>query len=453
MGTGLAKKTNTNPSGFDVLVGSVIASAVFYAVVLGDANNNNWRRHPVLALVDVLLIVLVSSATVSSVRRRSRSPRMWWNQTSSIERSLGALFIALTASAILHPSAMGAVAILRVAGMIVLALTIGRSQVSLQRILTYALVATTVFEALVVVAQRVLGHAVGLGAIGELVVPFNGDPSTGAPSGTLFYPYPLAGWGLLTLSWCVVMRSRLSLSSSMCAAVGVSAGIMVGMSQGLAGLIGACALLVFSVMFLWTEANGETSSARARLLLPIVGCVFALGLGVAISPSGWADKADRSTKGVEAAGNGRVGMLNEAVAMTKKWPLFGVGPGNFMATRDAHRDIAALASEDQPVHNVPLLILAEGGGFAGVALLSLVVAVVVGPLRRHPLATLSAIGGLSGFLMFDLYLWWFGIGVVQLGVMFGLLMLIDSKAERLDAAPAGVSTEARFGPAEHVAST
>jgi O-Antigen ligase len=428
MSRGFSEKSANNPGGFDVLVGATIASSVFYLVLVGDPNNNNWRRHPVLAVVDMLLIVLAISGAIAGLRRASGN---WWKSTGSIERSLGALFVVLVGSAVAHPSAMGLVSVSRLAGMIVLALTIGRSRETTQRMVTIALVATTIFEAVVVSAQRLLGHAIGLGALGELVNPFNGDPSTGAPSGTLFYPYPLAGWVLLTFAWCLVMRSRLKLSSGVCVAVGVSAGVIVGLSQGVAGLIGAVALLVFSTGLIYQEGRGAALSGRMRLMVPTVVCAFALVLAGLVSPSGWAAKAVRTTQGVEAAGNGRVGMLKEAIIIVKRFPILGVGPGNFMATRDTHPEIAAVATEDQPVHNVPLLILTEGGLPAGLALLGVVAAVVIGALRRKPLATLAVVSGLSGFLMFDLYLWWFGIGAVQLGVMFGLLILLSNGHRRV----------------------
>jgi hypothetical protein len=112
-------------------------------------------------------------------------------------------------------------------------------------------------------------------------------------------------------------------------------------------------------------------------------------------------------------------MIDEAVTMIRRWPVAGVGTGRFMATRDAHPDIAALATEDQPVHNVPLLIAAESGAF-GIAAMALLALALVRAARRRPIAVV-VLAALTGHVLFDHAPWTFGFGMVQLALVLGFV--------------------------------
>ncbi len=387
-----------------------IVSAPIHLVFFGNPSFDSWRYRPYLALVDLLVIALVATRCLSTVRALIADRR------DLIGRALTVLFLVLAVSFALHPGSLGAATIMRLAGIVVIAHMIGRADRRHLALVVTIFVVTTAFEALVTLGQKLTGRALGLAFLGEVGSPFNPLGTHRAPVGTIFYPYPLAGMGLVAASIAIAATVRAVVPIWVGVVGAVAGGVLVGLSFSVAGAISAMALLSVGVLAL----KFDRSVARRALAIGLIG--FAVGLigAGAIDYGGWAWKGARSTHGVEEASNGRMGMLREATAIVKRWPLIGVGPGNFMKTRDAHPDIKAIASEPQPVHMVPLLIVVEGGIPAALALVALGVAMVAGFRRSGWMGPMIAVS-FSGFLLFDHYPWLFGIGTVTLGVWFGAM--------------------------------
>ena len=202
---------------------------------------------------------------------------------------------------------------------------------------------------------------------------------------------------------------------------GAGAGaVIVGVTCGTSGALSLVMVFIAGTVRAVRIARrrSERVPAAPGVAPVLMAAALAFGVAAAFSIDGWTFKAERSvTTDVVAASNGRAGMVDEAVAMIRRWPAFGVGPGRFLATRDAHPEIKALASEDQAVHNVALLIVTESGALGAVALAFAAIA-VARRIRATPYA-LTALAAMFGHVMFDHAPWTFGFGMVQLALVVG----------------------------------
>jgi hypothetical protein len=391
------------------LLFTAIVAAPIHLIFYGDPSYDSWRYRPYLALVDVLLFALVAARIVPTLRglRDRHDP---------VSRSLAALLAVLALSFALHPGALGAVTLLRLAAIVVVAAMIGRAERQHLTIVVQLFSGVAAAEAAIAMGQKITGHALGLALLGESTQPFNPLGTHLSPTGTIFYPYPLAGLGLVAASISIAAAARGIVRGHVAFAGACAGGILVGLSFSVAGALSAAGLIAVGLIALVLDRSAARRLLAGGLLVFALSCA---GAGV-MDYGGWLFKGERSTQGIEAAGNGRVGMLKEAKAMVERWPAIGIGPGNFMKVRDAHPELKALADQPQPVHMVPFLIVVEGGIPAALALGALGVSLLLGFRRSGWLGPMIAVS-FSGFLLFDHYPWLFGIGTMTLGVWFGVM--------------------------------
>jgi hypothetical protein len=289
------------------------------------------------------------------------------------------------------------------------------------------------FEAIIATGQFVADRALGLQFLGEVLDPFFtfGEGSTMAkiPAGTMFHPYPLVGLCLLAVAVgaAAVMRNLIKpllaiFTAGMC-------GVMVGLSASVTAALTAGALSVV----LAVVSGIALVKYRAKRPVAAVLVAFLLGISVAVPAAslGWHFKSERTSQGVETAGNGRIALLRQAGEMFRRWPATGVGPGRYMAERDAHKDI----------------VIVESGVLGALGLLYLALQ-MFGALRKDWKVALLIMASLSGNLMFDHYLWLFTAGSVQLGIAFGLIgALCLRPAAVADPAPIAAAPGADVSPA------
>ena len=387
-----------------VALGTLAVAPVFI-VLSGDPSR--WKRGVIFQLIDALLAALAllgTAAVVRSARVERRSP----------SAALVALFAALSVSFVAHPSTTGAMTLVRFAGAIVLAHTLATAPRQLRVQAVKVWLVWCVAEAVVAVAQVSLGRA--LGVPGEVGIPFEELNGFKVPTGTSYGPHPIAAMGLVGIG-LALFGTHHGLVSKRWSVVGASGGaVIVGITCGTAGAVSLIALLI-------AASIRAVALRRRRALTPsvlpvLVSIVLTFGIAAGASIDGWRFKAERTvTTDVAAASNGRAGMIDEAVAMIKQWPLLGVGPGRFMAIRDAHPNIAALATEDQQVHNVPLLIITESGVLGAAALVFLGLA-MARRMRRRAFA-LTVLLAMLGHALFDHAPWTFGFGMVQIALVIG----------------------------------
>ena len=383
---------------------ATLAIAPVFLVVSGDPSR--WKRGVIVQLVDVLLVVLAIVGAAGIVRESVRDRR-------SPTAALLAVFAALSVAFVVHPSTTGMMVLLRFAGAMTLAHTLADASPSLRSRAARVWLAWTFIEALIAVLQVSLGRSIGVP--GEVGIPFEELGGFKVPTGTSYGPHPIAAMGLVGIG-VAVFGLHHRLVSKRWASLGASGGaVIVGVTCGTAGAISLTALLAAaSIRAVRLRPSRDHASVVPVLLVVAVS----FGLAAGMSLDGWRFKAERSaTTDVVAASNGRAGMIDEAVAMIKRWPLLGVGPGRFMATRDANPEIKALASEDQQVHNVALLIVTESGVLGAAALATLALS-MVRRMRGQPYA-ITLLVAMIGHVLFDHAPWTFGFGMVQLAIVLG----------------------------------
>ena len=416
------KVTRANTSGrnglTDQLVIWAIVTSVFFLVFLGDPSGNRWRRQPFFSLVDIFAVGLVACGVMDAVRA-VRAGQRW--PTTPVTRGLVAMLVAVMVAFAVHPSMMGAATLLHFSAAVTMARQIERRP-QLVRPVVLTVLSITTFEAIIAAGQFTGKRAVGLHALGELLDPFmrfgEGPNAAMIPSGTMFNPNPLAGFCLLAVAIAAVSARRGLIGPVFGAFSAFASGVMVGLSSSVAAALAAAALA--AMLVLASLAGRDRSRGRRPVLLVLAGFALGLALAVPAARDGWQVKGERTMQGVETAGNGRVALLRQALAMTERWPLTGVGPGRYMAERDANPEIAAIASEPQPVHNFFALFVVESGLLGVLAIAYLGLQLLRG-WKRNWVPTVIILAGVSGSLMFDHYLWLFTAGSVQIGVALGII--------------------------------
>lgn len=406
---------------------AVVGVAPLFLVVSGDPST--WKRGVILQVVDVFLIVLGACRLATAAKRAYADPR---NVTAGLVALLAALMMALVA----HPSSMGAMTVLRFAGAVSLVDVIAHARPLWRSTAVRVWLGWTVFEAGVAVSQKLLGRAIGVP--GEVAIPFETLGTFTVPTGTSYGPHPIAAMGLVAIGLAIFGTHHRIVTRRWAVAGAAAGAVIVGVTCGTSGALSLTIVLIAGSIGAVRIARRGPEQPPVRMpaapgVAPVlIAVALAFGVAAAFSIEGWTFKAERSaTTDVVAASNGRAAMIDEAVAMIRHWPALGVGPGRFLATRDAHPEIKALASEDQAVHNVPLLIVTESGALGALALA--IAAVAVARRVRATAYALTLLAAMFGHLMFDHAPWTFGFGMVQLALVIGFATARPLESETVTA--------------------
>ena len=267
---------------------------------------------------------------------------------------------------------------------------------------------------------------IGLGALGEGGDPFNRLGPWRAPMGTSYYPYPLSAVALLTLGlvlWAVdrrVLRVGWGVAGALGAGVIVGSGYSVvgaAMAVGIAAAFAVRSLPAASDQLATGPGSRRFRSAGALVLVAFLGSLAVTGASL---DEGWLWKGERSTSSDAAlASSGRADQVRVGIAVTEKWPLLGIGPGNFAVMRESHPEFDRVSTDAQIPHSMPVLVAVE----AGVPALLLFVVAVGAMLWRRPRRALVVVMAMSGYLAGDLMHWYTGFGAMQVGIWFGFLLV------------------------------
>ena len=421
-----------------VLALTTIGLAPLFLVVSGDPST--WKRGVILQLVDVVLVALfvVRGPTIAAQARAERG--VLRAERGGVTAALVVLWLALALSAAIHPAMTGLMTLARFGGIIALIDVLAHGPAAWRSSAAKLWLGWTVVEGCVAVAQKSLGRAIGVP--GEVGIPFETLGTFPVPTGTSYGPHPIAAMGLVAIGLAIFGVHHRLVSRPWAVAGSAAGAVIVGITCGTAGALSLVTLLVAGSMAIVRDRRVSPSMVRTvspalvggrrdspsmlRTVGPVLAVVVvAFSIAAATSIDGWRFKASRTaTTDVAAASNGRAGMIDESLAMIRRWPIVGVGPGRFLATRDAHPDIAARATEDQAVHNVPLLIVTESGALGAVAFMLVGIA-VVRRLRRQAFA-LTLLSAMLGHALFDHAPWTFGFGMVQLALVIGFATAHDT---------------------------
>ena len=341
---------------------------------------------------------------------------------------------ALTVAWAFHPTLRGGLQVLRFLGVAAAVLTAGRASPTGRRLLVGTLAGFTVFQVVIALVQRVRGGPAGLGALGELSDPLVAIGGAEAPQGTLIHPYLLAGLAMVTIAVLGAVALRQPTRRTACAAVAGVAAVAVGITYSRTGLLAAVAAM--AVLAVGVISPRTRRPALALLVAVVVGS----GATAALASDGWVGRAKETSTGTNVT-RGRGELAEQAVAVIRRHPLVGVGTGRYVLAVEEDEEVAGRSTRElQPVHVVPLLLVAEAGLLAAAALVLLAIALARAAMR----------GGLGGwlllvayapFLLLDHFPVTFPQGLAMTAAWLGALHVLAGErrpAKAADEAPAAV---------------
>jgi hypothetical protein len=294
---------------------------------------------------------------------------------------------ALTVAWAFHPSLRGGLQVMRFLGVAAAVLSVGRAGLTGRRLLVGTLAGFTVVQVGVALLQRLKGGPVGLGALGELSDPLVAIGGAEAPQGTLIHPYLLAGLAMVTIAALGAVALRQPKRVAACAGVAAVAAVAVGITYSRTGL-----LAVVAAMAVLAAGVASPRTRRPALAL-LVAVVVGSGATALLASDGWVGRAKEASTGTNVT-RGRGELADQAFAVIRSHPLVGVGTGRYVLAVEEDEKVAGRSTRElQPVHAVPLLLIAEGGALATAALILLAMALARTALR----------GGLGAWLLLVAY--------------------------------------------------
>ncbi|MCU1450515.1 MAG: hypothetical protein JWP02_2685 [Acidimicrobiales bacterium] len=345
-------------------------------------------------------------------------------------RTLGAagwLVLALTSwllvSFAFHPSARGVADLVRLAGVLAMIVAVIDLKKAGERAIVLASMGgVAIFETVIATLQLIRHAPVGLNALGEFKDPFWLFGTASAPQGTIVHPYILAGLALVAAFTLAIATSRTRERTLLLAAATALAVAPLGFTYSRAGVLG------FGVAVLIVATGLLRGRATRAWYLP---AVIALCVGAAIPAlvwnSGWVSRTKQSVSARSGSqlSTDRGRLIREADGLIADHPIVGVGPGRYViALRDRYDEEGKKhAGVFKPVHNLPLLLAAEGGIPAGLAMTLLLLVVGWQAFRSGPWALALYVAYLP-FALLDHFPYSFPQGLIITGFWLGVLNLL-----------------------------
>ena len=233
--------------------------------------------------------------------------------------------------------------------------------------------------------------------------------------GTLPHPNVLGGFALAFLlgpAAFFLLEGRRRVWAALLFAGGIALLVLTFSRSAWVGLALAGVMLVL---------HHRKFERRQLMLLALVGLTGLLLAAAPLYPLVFT-RAGTSAVPTEAFSNeARAWLIQSTLNIIKDHPWLGVGVGAYVVEYARHAPYGYLI---EPVHNLPLLVVAELGLGGALVVIGLGVVVVTGAWRaKHPETALfaAALIGLLTTGLFDHYLWTLAPGRLLLGLLFGLL--------------------------------
>lgn len=388
---------------------------------IDDRAGGSYAQHTIVFAVDVALAVLA----VQAARDFRSVVGRWRDHACALSAAL--LVVGLLPGFAAHPTDRGAAALLRLLAVAALASLLPRLPDLELRVVLTTIAAVVGASAAVAAAQRVRHHAVGLGALGEDSVGVLDIGSGVAPFGLFVHPYVMAAWALvlgLGLVGCGLLSRRWRTPLAL-ALVGL---VPVGLSLGRSAALGAVLAIPF---LLWL---GLGSSPRRRSVATAGAALLALLVGVLWNLDAWTGRVGGTVSSPDPSTE-RTVLASQAIGLLRPSPVVGVGPGNYVLALDRRPDLQRLSRQSiRPVHDVPLLVVTEGGGVVAPFVILLAVAVAWQAWRGGPFGMMIT-ACYAPILLLDHLAWTFPQGLVLTGLWLGMLDLAAAHRHRLSERP------------------
>jgi hypothetical protein len=343
------------------------------------------------------------------------------------DRRLGAgttawtvLCAVMTAALAVDPTSRGVHTVFELWGVAVLAAVVTEGLAGgLADLFVGALVGVAALETLWAAAQLISGSSLGLQRLGEDAHPlWPFGQGVVAPMGSMVHPYVLAGLGLVAsvaAGWRA-LSARRPAAWLLAAAVAVAA---VGFTFSRAAL-----LSIVLVVAGFAVAALPKGPRRGRSLMVVLALCIGVAVPATIWNAGWRSRAAQTTAATNAAEltTERTHLVHEAVVLITAHPVAGVGPGQYVPALQHHFRVESdkgLANF-RPVHNVVLLVGAEGGAVALLVIAALFGILGWRALRTGPIAV-AVYMAYFPLAMLDHFAYSFPQGLVLTGFWLALL--------------------------------
>lgn len=408
----LRARATAEPSALAAAVVLVVSATTVVLAAVDSRAGDDYQLHTLLLGSDLALLVLA----VVAWRVLPAAVRAWRRHACALAGL--ALGLAMVPGLLANPSDRGVAALLRLAGVLALALAVGSVGRDGRRLVLGALAVVTLTHVVVAVAERANGGPVGLGALGEPGAHEIGGRF--ASTGMAVHPYVLAAWCVVAGTVLLAAWRRRSPSGGLLRVAGVAAFGAVGLTMSRAGAVAAAlALAALAALLL------RRRPLDRRWLLTVAAAGVALAAGVVANLSGWISRAGQGGD----VTSGRGDLLRQAWPLLGDHLLAGVGPGNYVLALSERPELVALSVQSpRPVHVTPLLLVVEGGLLVVPALLLLALA-VARACARGGAATVAVTLAMVPFLALDHLAWTFPQGLVLTGVWLGALDLLSQRDE------------------------
>jgi hypothetical protein len=421
------------PSPHAVLLALVLLLMPFPLVLVKFTSGNAGYDFQAILFPSDLPLILLTTVMVPRVVARVRSHTLGLCAWVAL-----ALTAWMVVAFVFHPSQRGVADLVRLAGIVAIIVAIQELSTRLERtVVLGALGIVAVFETVVATVQLVTKAPAGLNALGELKDPFWKFGSEVASQGTMVHPYVLAALALVAgVVFAVVSVHRRSWRAAIVAAVAVAP---VGFTFSRAGLLGLAAALV-------CLGTGLLTADRSRYVPAIVGLCLAAALTAGVWNAGWINRASQSVsaKSGSSLTTDRGWLMHEAKLLIGGHPVVGVGPGRYVIAlkekygHERNRSVSVF----KPVHNLPLLLAAEGGLPAGVLMGLLLAGAGWQALRSGRLA-LALWTVYIPLTLLDHLGYTFPQGLIITGVWLGALQLLADGRARQRSQPTSRSSRLR----------
>ncbi|MFI5042074.1 MAG: O-antigen ligase family protein, partial [Acidimicrobiales bacterium] len=308
--------------------------------------------------------------------------------------------------------------------------------------------AIAILESVWATLQLLTGSGLGLTRLGEDRDPFYVfAKGVRAPMGSMVHIYVLAGLALVGAA--IMIRQTIESTRPAPWAVATAVAIApVGFTFSRAALIGFVGLVV--ALTVGAALQWRHRAIRLRYLIAVGALCLGAAVPAAVWHSGWRVRSSQTSSASTAAAltTERTRLDHEALQQISAHPLTGVGPGRYVPALKARFGVETDKTVGifKPVHDIVLLVGAEGGIGAGLIMVLLLAGLGWRALRSGP-AALGLYASVLPFFLLDHFLYSFPQGLVITALwLAGLDSLVGGRAWRPRHREEGLS-EPRPAPA------
>jgi hypothetical protein len=403
-----APERRIDPRAITACLVLVLTPASRFLATLDDRDGPDYAQHTVLFAVDIALAVLV----VQQLPQSRAIVRAW--RTHLCALSAVVLAVALVPSFLAHPGDRGVAALFRLVGLAALACLLPDLDDLERRLVGSTAAAVLALSAVAAMYQRATGGPLGLQGIGEDSDGVLDIVGGVAPFGLFVHPYVQAAWACVAGLGLVVLRLREDSRYRAPFLLVLLALPPIGLTLCRSGVLSSVAASIPLLLLALRSAK------RREALLTVAAVGVVVGLSVAWNLDGWIGRADNTVSSGDPTAL-RGSLFDQARGLLDDDKALGVGPGQYVLALYERPDLVALNPQvPRPVHNVPILLVVEGGLVAAPAV-ALLVAAVVAQAWRAGAGGWVLVGAFAPFLLLDHLAWSFPQGLVLAGLWLGWL--------------------------------